>query len=220
VSASKVSLYSFEQLKSPVHAHRGANDVLSAAWAEADQIRAQAREEGEAAGRAAGFAAAQAEAAAAVAAVRDAGRALAALRGELVATLETQAAELATGLAEQILTAALELQPERVVDVTRSALRRLTDRHRVTVIVNPTDLELLSSEIAALTRELGGIEHLEVQSDRRIGRGGAIIRTDYGEVDATIATQLQSARQLVAAALTPPPDATVDATAAEPTDAD
>ena len=49
--------------------------------------------------------------------------------------------------------------------------------------------------------ELGGIEHLAVQSDRRVGRGGAIARTDAGEIDAGIAVQLAHARELVATAL-------------------
>lgn len=199
--APEQRLYRFAKLDPPIRIHRGAHDVLTDAWAEADQIRARAREEGEAAGYAEGLARAQAEAAPALAALGEAARALAALRDELVGTLESQAAELALRLAEQILTATLELEPERVVDITRSALRRLTDRHRVAVLVNPADLDLLSGQASRLQHELGGIEHLDVQSDRRIERGGAIVRTESGEIDVTIASQMQRARELVAAAL-------------------
>ncbi len=71
----------------------------------------------------------------------------------------------------------------------------------MTVLVNPDDLELLSGAVKTLQSELGGIEHLDVQADRRIERGGAIAQTAYGEIDATISAQLQAARELVEAAL-------------------
>ncbi len=60
----------------------------------------------------------------------------------------------------------------------------------MTVLVNPDDLELLSEAQSSSAAELGGIEHLDVQADRRIARGGAIARTDAGEIDARIDAQL------------------------------
>ncbi len=179
----------------------GAADILSAAWAEAERVRERARREGEAAGRTEGLAAASAESAGAVAALGSAIRALAELREELIAAVERQAAELALRLAEQIVAAAIAVEPERVVDVTRSALRRLTDRHQVTVLVNPSDLELLSAAAEPLGQELGGIDHFAVQADRRIARGGAMVRTDYGELDMSVGAQLQTARELIETAL-------------------
>ena len=94
-----------------------------------------------------------------------------------------------------------------MIDVGRNALRHLTDRRRVTLVVNPGDLELVSECVDQLQSELGGIEHLGVQSDRRIGRGGAIARTDSGEIDAGIDAQLARAREIVAAALARDPSA-------------
>jgi flagellar assembly protein FliH len=57
--------------------------------------------------------------------------------------------------------------------------------------------------VTRLQSELGGIEHLNVQSDRRVGRGGVLARTDEGEIDASIETQLARAREVVAAELGP-----------------
>ena len=73
--------------------------------------------------------------------------------------------------------------------------------------MNPEDLELVSECVEQLQSELGGIEHLGVQSDRRIGRGGAIARTDSGEIDSSIDAQLGRAREIVAAALAREPTA-------------
>jgi flagellar assembly protein FliH len=195
--------YAFRQLDAPADATAGAGiaDVVSAAIAEADQIRAQARAAGEAEGRAEGLAAVRSELRPAFAALREAVAAVAELRAGLTARLERDAAEVALLLAEQIVAAAIDIRPERVIDVARHALRHLSDRRSVTLVVNPADLEILSDGVEALRSELGGIEQLAVQSDRRIGRGSAVARTELGEIDLGIAAQVSRAREIVAEVL-------------------
>jgi flagellar assembly protein FliH len=198
----RIATYSFEQLPAPPDGTTtGVADVLSAAWAEAEQVRAQARLAGEVEGRAAGLADARAQSEQALEALACALQSVEELRSEVVAAIERDAVELSLRLSEQILSGALSVQPERVLDVARGALRRLADRHRVTVVVNPADLELLSESVEGLKTTLGGIEHCGVQTDRRVGRGGAIARTEAGEIDASIEAQMRSAREIVVAAL-------------------
>ena len=194
--------YAFRQLDAPPPGtSSGIADVLSAVRAEAEQIRAQAWAAGEAEGRAAGIAAARTEAAPAVAAIAAAAEAISGLQAQMLAELEEDAVEMAIRLAEQILAGVISVEPERVLDVGRNALRHLSERRRVTLVVNPDDLELVNECVDQLQSELGGIEHLAVQSDRRIGRGGAIARTDSGEIDSGLDAQLSRAREIVAAAL-------------------
>jgi flagellar assembly protein FliH len=198
--------YAFQQLDRPAAgAGEDIADVLSAVRAEADQIRAQAWAAGEAEGRAAGLAAARAEAQPALAALAGVVQTMDQLQEQMVGQIEHEATELALALAEQILAGALAVAPERVIDVTRNALRHLAERRHVTLVVNPADLELVRDAVEQLRTELGGIEHLGVQSDRRIARGGAIARTESGEIDAGIDTQLARAREIAAAALAPEP---------------
>ena len=202
VGGGPVRGYSFRQLDAPSPGtSNGIADVLSAVRAEAEQIRGQAWAAGEAEGRTAGMAAARADAEPAVAALAASLQAVEQLKAQMISELEQDAVEMALRLAEQILAGVLAVEPERVIDVGRNALRHLTERRRVTLVVNPDDLELVSECVEQLQSELGGIEHLSVQSDRRIGRGGAIARTDSGEIDSGIDTQLARARELVAAAL-------------------
>jgi flagellar assembly protein FliH len=84
-----------------------------------------------------------------------------------------------------------------VLEVVRGALRRLVERHTVTILVNPDDLELVREAADSLQGSLGGIEKLDVQAERRVGRGGAILRTADGELDARIASQLERVRETV-----------------------
>jgi flagellar assembly protein FliH len=202
LSESLAASYAFRQLDAPpAGTSNGIADVLSAVRAEAEQIRAQAWAAGEAEGRAAGLAAARTEAAPGVAAIAASLQAIEQLKAQMLAELEQDAVEMALHLAEQIIAGVISVEPERVLDVGRNALRHLSDRRRVTLVVHPDDLELVSDCVEQLQSELGGIEHLGVQSDRRIGRGGAIARTDSGEIDSGLDAQLARAREIVTAAL-------------------
>ena len=199
-SPGGVSPYAFPQFDSPVTVSE-IGDALAAAQREAEHLREQGRSQGYAEGHAAGLAEAREQALPAVAAIAQTGAEFAALRHELIAGLEQDAIAFAFDLAEHILAGALAVEPERVLDVARHTLRRLSDRRHVTLIVNPEDLAMLTEAVPELQAELGGIDHLAVQSDRRVGRGGAIARTEAGEIDAGIAVQLAHARELVATAL-------------------
>jgi len=171
--------------------------LLARAEAEAEMVRADARAEGYEAGRA--------EALAALSPALEALQtAVAAAREERIAAadqLEVHSVELALFLAEKIVGGALAVEPERIVEAVRGALRGIVERERVTVLVHPEDLELVREAMDEMRATLGGIEHCEVQAERRVGRGGAIVRTQDGDVDARVETKLQRAREVVEAAL-------------------
>jgi flagellar biosynthesis/type III secretory pathway protein FliH len=175
----------------------GAAAALAAAHAEADVIRATAHAEGLAAGREQALA----ELAPAAAALEQGARALQDEGVALAGRLEAQAVELAFSLAERIVGAAVAADPALVVDAVRGALRGLVERERVTVLVNPDDLELVRGAMGDLVAALGGIEHAEVQAERRVLRAGAVVRTPDGDVDARVETKLERAREVVEAAL-------------------
>jgi flagellar biosynthesis/type III secretory pathway protein FliH len=170
-----------------------ASDVLAAAQAQAAGIREQAFAEG----YAAGLEEARDRTAPAADALATAAREVAALRHEAAEAAEAAAVDLALQIAEHALGAALAVQPERVLDVVRGALRRLVERERLVVLVNPEDLDMVRAGIGTLAGELGGIGHVDVQAERRVLRGGAVVRTAEGDVDADLATKLQRAREVL-----------------------
>jgi flagellar assembly protein FliH len=174
---------------------------------------AAARAAGHDAGFQAGMLEAQAQMAAGITALQAAADAVAAERDRVATAVEAAAVELALRIAEQALGATIAAQPETVVDVVRGALRRLVERERVTVLVNPEDLELVRGAAEALANELGGIETCDVQAERRVARGGAIVRTVEGEVDATLATKLSRAREAIEEELRTPTSAAAHAEA-------
>jgi flagellar assembly protein FliH len=174
-----------------------AQDIVAQAHAEAEAIRAQAREQG----FHAGLEAAQSELATAAEALASALASVAELRGQVADQVERGAIALGLRIAEQAMGATIEADPDRVVDVVRGALRRLTERERVTILVNPEDMDTVRAATTQLMSSLGGIESCDVQAERRVSRGGAVVRTAEGEVDATLETKLSRARDIIASEL-------------------
>ncbi len=173
----------------------GSRAAEAALEAERQAVLEEARERGHAEGFAAGQQEGREHLEPVIAAMIESLGGIEQQRDEVSAAVEEAAVELALKIAEQILAGQLEAEPAVVVDIVRGALRRLVDRERVTVLVNPDDLELLREMTPTLVAELGGIEHCEVQAERRVARGGAIVRTAEGEIDATIQTKLDRVRE-------------------------
>ncbi len=200
--------FSFEALEAPVEpppgSHAEADAVMAAlaqAEADADALRMTAREEGLREGREEALAALTP----ALEALAQAAEAVRESQHERADRLEAHAVDLALFLAEKVLGGAVAVEPDRVVEAVRGALRGIVERERITVLVHPEDLELVRDAMDGLRTTLGGIEHCEVQAERRVSRGGAVVRTPDGDVDARVETKLLRAREVVEAALSTGP---------------
>ena len=178
-------------------ASRNARKLVAAAEAEADRVRDEARSAGHAEGFAAGREEALTQLSPSISAAAKALAAVRALEVDATERVEQHAVELAIQVAERVVAGTIAVTPERLLDVVRGALRTIIERERVTLLVHPDDLDLMREGVGEVTGSLGGIEHLEVQEERRVGRGGAIVRTSLGEVDARVETKLERARAAI-----------------------
>ena len=194
--------YDFEQLEPSERPPRDEHArLLAEAAREAEAIREQARAEGHAEGMAAGLKEGGALLAAAVELLGQAAAGVESQRREVAEAVERDAIELALALAGKILAGSLQARPGLVAEVVQGALRRASDRRRITVLLHPSDLETVAAAIGDLQTQVSGIELCDLQSDPRIAPGGVIVRTTEGEVDASVATQLERAREVIAAEL-------------------
>ena len=183
--------------RTPVSDAAAVMDVLAEARAEAEQIREAARQEGYVSGRADALASLEPALAALTQAIAD----VKAGQAELALELERRAVELGLRLASKVVGGALSVKPELVIESVTGVLRGIVERDRVTVLVNPDDLEIVREAMDGLKASLGGMDHCVVEAERRVGRGGCLVRTPVGDIDASVETKLERAGEVVAAAL-------------------
>lgn len=94
--------------------------------------------------------------------------------------------ETAVRLARQVVRSELAMRPEAVAQVAREAVAAvLLSAQRLRLRVNPEDLQLVreGAQEALASRDV------VLQEDADIERGGCLVETDLGEVDAQVETR-------------------------------
>ena len=103
---------------------------------------------------------------------------LASMREEILKESEMEIVDLSLEVARKIIGAELYNDPETVTRVIRTAFERIGASDDLTVRLNPADHELLSASPPEF------LEKVQLKPDPAVERGGAIIETDGGRLDA------------------------------------
>lgn len=117
-------------------------------------------------------------------------------RHKLIEEAEPELVRLALGIAERVLHQQVALDRGVVVEMAKTAIARLIERDSVTVRVNPADLERMREHRDELM-SIGDIRNLRLLEDKRVDRGGVVVETDAGTIDARVGTQLDEARKIL-----------------------
>ncbi len=129
------------------------------------------------------------------------------LRDRVLAQAEPELVELAFEVARRVLDVVAERDREVVVEVAGRALEAVRQRRELTVRVHPDDASALREQEARLYGRLAGAPCVAIVEDASVGRGGAVVETEAGTVDARLATQVDALRRAMVegagAALTP-----------------
>ena len=150
------------------------------------EIEREAYEKGFAVGERAGFEFGSQKAEAALTGLVEVLGEIASFRETLYKAVEAEIAGLAIAVARKVVRREVEMRRDVVVESVKAALGVLASAGSVTVKVNPLDLEVMHQFKKDLEKYSGSVKGVSVDADETISRGGCIIETNYGEVDATI----------------------------------
>jgi flagellar assembly protein FliH len=117
-------------------------------------------------------------------------------RHKLIEDAEPELVRLSIGIAERVLHQQIALDRGVVVEMAKVAIARLVERESVTVRVNPGDLERMREHRDEFLSS-GDIKNFRVIEDQRVDRGGVVVETDGGTIDARIGTQLNEAKRVL-----------------------
>jgi flagellar assembly protein FliH len=176
-------LKSFEEEALAGEELRKAREVLQAALAERERIREQARRDGFEKGLAEGREAA-------VRAERERLARECAPLGELLRAAAREVDRLSVRIAEKIVKAEIAGGRPVAAENLRRAVALAVRRRELRVRVNPDDLALVEGFLPELRRELGDLGRVELEADPALARGGVVVSTPEGSVDAGLQAQL------------------------------
>ena len=103
---------------------------------------------------------------------------------------EQQIVELVLLISRKVVKVISENQRSVVMQNVLQALRRVKGRGDVTIRVNPADVELTAEHTKDFMQAVESVKNITVAEDSSVERGGCIIETDFGAIDARISSQL------------------------------
>lgn len=109
---------------------------------------------------------------------------------------EEKLVSLSLDIASKVIQQEIALQPEIVQRTVEMALKRVSDLEAVTVKVNPLDLDLILPKQEHFKMILPDVQAFSIEGNHTIQRGGCLIETNSGSINATIETQLSIVEEL------------------------
>ncbi|WP_373584799.1 flagellar assembly protein FliH [Borreliella afzelii] len=101
-----------------------------------------------------------------------------------------QIVNLVMQIAIKVIKRITDSQKDIVLENVNDALKRVKDKTQITIRVNLDDLDIVRHKKSDFISRFDVIENLEIIEDPNIGKGGCIIETNFGEIDARISSQL------------------------------
>ncbi len=108
------------------------------------------------------------------------------LRSDLYVQVEREVVKLALEVAKKIVHREIQVDEEIIQTLVRVALNHVAEKSAVTVHLHPTDYNYILERKAELFSGDHGVREVALLADRSIERGGCLIKTECGDIDARI----------------------------------
>lgn len=113
---------------------------------------------------------------------------------ELLRGSESETLNLALAVAGKIMKEEVS-NTGKVKELVKEAIGRALDEGSILIRLHPADLEEVESIKSELISSREGVKVLRLVGDSRVGRGGCLIETDSGNIDARLDRQLAEVKR-------------------------
>ncbi|MCF7928032.1 MAG: flagellar assembly protein FliH [Spirochaetales bacterium] len=118
-------------------------------------------------------------------------------RGRIIDESETQLVNLVLLIAKKVVKVISENQKNVVINNVIQALRKMKTRGDVVIRVNLADLKLTTEHTKDFMQMVEKVKSVTVMEDSTVDKGGCIVETDFGEIDARISSQLHEIEEKI-----------------------
>lgn len=118
-------------------------------------------------------------------------------RQEILNETEHQIIELVLLIARKVVKVISENQRSVIITNVLQALKKVKGRGDVTLRVNMTDAKLTSEHIDDFIKTVESVRNITIMEDSTVEKGGCIVETDFGAIDARISSQLAELEQKI-----------------------
>ncbi len=119
------------------------------------------------------------------------------LRENVLLSVDENVLELAIAIARKVIHHEVRTEREVVVSVVKAALKAAILSERITIKLNPLDLDVAVENKADLMEHVDGSPKVRLEEDARVEQGGCIIETAYGNIDARLDEQMTEIQKVL-----------------------
>ncbi|WP_318661668.1 flagellar assembly protein FliH [Treponema sp.] len=174
-----------------------ADQIIAEAQAERDKIINASKKEGYDTGYEAGYQEGNKEAQRLIERMHNVLDAVMARREEILNETEYQIVELVVLIARKVVKIISENQKTVIMNNVLQALKKVKGRGDVTIRVNLADVKLTTDHIHDFIERVEAVKGITVMEDTTVEKGGCIVETDFGAIDARISSQLTELEQKI-----------------------
>lgn len=174
-----------------------AEEMLNEANATREEITTTARQEGYNAGHEEGFKEGKAEAQRLIDRLHLMIEKIMDKRVQILSETEQQIVDLVLLMTRKVVKVISENQRNVVMSNIVHALRKVKGRGDVLIRVNMAELALTSEHTKEFLASVENVKNITIVEDSAVDKGGCIIETDFGSIDARISSQLGELEQKI-----------------------
>lgn len=186
-----------EAVKLKAEAKAEADNIIAEAQAERDKIINESKKQGYDTGYEAGYQDGQKEAERLVERMHNILDAVMKRREEILSETEYQIVELVVLMARKVVKIISENQKTVIMNNVLQALKKVKGRGDVTIRVNLEDVKLTTEHTQDFIDRVEAVKSITVVEDTTVEKGGCIVETDFGAIDARISSQLTELEQKI-----------------------
>jgi flagellar assembly protein FliH len=113
------------------------------------------------------------------------------VRKKIMSESEEHIVQLAVTIAEKILYQEVATRKDVILGVLKGALKNISETDGMKIRINPHDFRYMMEVKKDFLQSFDGVRNLVFEEDISIKRGGAVVETMFGEVDARLENQLK-----------------------------
>ena len=132
-----------------------------------------------------------------VQAIAEAIRKMDTLKQHILEGAEQDIVGLAYAIAEKVVHQEVQTNRDVIKAVLTDAIKGIVDKEELKIRLNPQDYRYMLEIKADFFQAIDGVKHIILEEDDKIMRGGVVIESLFGEVDARIDKQLGEMKALL-----------------------
>ena len=172
------------------NAQEEASRIVEEAKKEQENLKSNGHEEGFTQGREEGFATGKEEVDRLIERTHKILEGVMARREEILSETEQQIVELVILMTRKVVKIISESQKSVIMANVLQALKKVKGRGDVTIRVNMDDVKLTTEHIQDFIKQVENVQGITVLEDSSVEKGGCVVETDFGAIDARIQNQL------------------------------